>query len=148
MFKKNQLHRETLFIHTNQIQASERRRLFSCCKLPCQKHGLSFLTTVSYLLCSHTAWQAGHRERLQTTLLCLKREFKKHALQLPSLEGQMAEAGICLCTDELALRDGNIFRWRVSKWERCLLKTASVTHQLCLAESQGKVSAPETRKSS
>lgn len=55
MFKKNHIPRETLFIHTNQIQASERRRLFLCCKLPCQKHGLSFLTTVSYLLCSHTA---------------------------------------------------------------------------------------------
>lgn len=77
MFKKNHLPRETLFIHTNQIQASERRRLFLCCKLPCQKHGLSFLTTVSYLLCSHTAWQAGHRERLQSTLLCRKRDFKK-----------------------------------------------------------------------
>ena len=35
------------------------------------------MTTVSFLFCSYTAWQAGHRERLLITFLCLKGIWKK-----------------------------------------------------------------------
>lgn len=142
IFKKNHFHIEKLSTNTN---ASIKRKRTLPGLINSMSETWAIFSDNGFLPTVLPHWPPSRSQGEVVKHIPLPKKGLKKKTRVPELyfyEGQTAEAVICLCTDMLVQRRGKIFSWRISKWVRCVLKTASIMYQLHLAELQGKVKIP------